>query len=76
MDDTTENREKLVDVLEHLPENELMDLTDSDWNGEVFTHRLGKGRKPLGDRKVFSMGKDAVTKETVRRMYGDPSIYF
>lgn len=71
-----ECREKLVDVLEHLPENELMDLTDSDWNGEVFTHRLGKGRKPLGDKKVFSMGKDAVTKETVRRMYGDPSIYF
>lgn len=69
-------REKLVDVLENLPENEMMPLTDSDWDGEVFTYRFGKGRRPVGDQKVFSIGKDAKTKETVRRMYGDPSIYF
>ncbi|MBR0509616.1 MAG: hypothetical protein IJJ85_05820 [Clostridia bacterium] len=63
--------ERLRDVLAHLPPPLLLppDLGD-DWDGERFGFGLGKGKKPLGDGKVFGIGlRDG---KPIRKMYGDP----
>lgn len=63
---------KLDDVIANLPEPILVPLDDEDdLDGEVFTHGLGKGKKPLGDKKVFGIGY--INGEVVRKMYGNPA---
>ncbi len=63
-------REKLADVLAHLPQPMLLPLEEYDWDGERFTWGIGKGRVPLGDGRVFGIGtRDGAP---VRKSYGDP----
>ncbi|MBQ5356265.1 MAG: hypothetical protein IIU08_10395, partial [Clostridia bacterium] len=65
-----EERTKLNDVLARLPAPMLLPLEEADWDGEVFTFGLGKGKKPAGDGRVFGIGmRDG---EPVRKSYGDP----
>ena len=65
-----EMREKLGDVLAHLPEPLLLPLEEYDWDGERFTYGIGKGRLPFGDGRVYGIGfRDG---EPVRKSYGDP----
>ena len=66
-----EERERLCGVLSRLPEPILLPLEEYDWDGEVFTFGLGKGRRPLGDGRVFGIGcRDG---RPVRKSYGDPN---
>ncbi len=66
-----EIRTKLADVLAALPEPILADLLlEEDWDGEKFLFGLGKGKPPVGDKKVFSIGfRNGVP---VRKSYGNP----
>jgi len=65
-----EEKAKLTDVLDRLPGPMLLPLEDVDWDGEVFTYGLGKGKKPAGDGRIFGIGmRDG---EPVRKSYGDP----
>ena len=63
-------KERLLDVLSHLPEPILLPLEDYDWDGETFSFGLGKGKKPAGDGRVFGIGYR--NGEPVRKSYGDP----
>ena len=66
-----EIKAQLADVLEHLPEPMFADLLlEEDWDGESFLFGLGKGKPPVGEKKVFSIGyRNGVP---VRKMYGNP----
>ena len=66
-----EYKERLSDVLEHLPDTELLPLDTDDWDGDSFTFGIGKGRKPLGDKRVFGIGRR--DGKQVRVSYGDPN---
>ncbi|MBQ3815763.1 MAG: hypothetical protein II836_06875, partial [Clostridia bacterium] len=66
-----EERDRLLGVVSRLPAPMLLPLEDADWDGEVFTFGLGKGKKPVGDGRVFGIGtRDG---EPVRKSYGDPA---
>lgn len=65
-----EYKERLTGVLDHLPDTELLPLDTDDWDGDSFTFGIGKGRKPLGDKHVFGIGKR--DGKPVRVSYGDP----
>ncbi|MBQ3706631.1 MAG: hypothetical protein II889_01865 [Clostridia bacterium] len=66
-----EERDRLLDVVSRLPAPMLLPLEEVDWDGEVFTFGLGKGKKPVGDGRVFGIGtRDG---EPVRKSYGDPA---
>ncbi len=65
-----EMKAKIDDVIANLPAPILTDLDpEDDWDGEVFTYGIGKGRKPLGDKKVFGIGYR--NGELVRNTYGN-----
>lgn len=66
-----EMKNKMQDVLLHLPEPIRADLLlQEDWDGERFLFGIGKGKEPVGNKKVFAIGKrDGVP---VRKSYGNP----
>lgn len=65
-----EEKARLTDVLDRLPGPMLLPLEEADWDGEVFTYGIGKGKKPAGDGRIFGIGmRDG---EPVRKSYGDP----
>ena len=67
-----ELQERLDDVLNHLPDFLTLPLEmGSDWDGEVFTYGIGKGKVPAGVKMVFAAGRRPDTGEPVRSMYGD-----
>lgn len=61
---------RIDNVLANLPAPILVPLEEDDWDGDVFTYGLGRGRKPLGDGKVFGIGYR--NGEIVRKTYGNP----
>ncbi len=67
-----ETAEKMRDVLEHLAEPVTPVLEEgTDVEGGTFAFGVGRGRKPLGDGRIFAVGiKDGVP---VRKSFGDPS---
>lgn len=66
-----EERDRLADAAARLPDPILLPLEEAyDWDGEIFTFGIGKGRKPRGDGRVYGIGnRDG---EPVRKSYGDP----
>ncbi len=68
-----EMKKHMDDVLSNLPELPIMPLDEHDWDGEVFTFGIGKGRKPFGDNTVFSCGfRDG---KPIRNSHGDPACH-
>ena len=63
-------RDKLNDVLAHLPEAILLPMEEEDWDGEQIAFGIGKGRRPLGDGRIFGIGRR--NGKPVRKSYGDP----
>ncbi|MBE6891629.1 MAG: hypothetical protein E7481_06340 [Ruminococcaceae bacterium] len=54
-----ELKAKLDDVLENIADYETVPLSvGDDWDGEVFTNGVGKGKPPIGKGHVFSIGYD------------------
>ncbi len=49
-------KSRMLDALSSLPEPIRVPLSSEDWDGEVFTRGIGKGRKPCGDPEVFAAG--------------------
>ena len=62
-------KDKITDVLNNLPETLVQPLSEYDWDGNVFSFGIGKGRKPVGDKTVYAGGLR--NGKPVRVMYGD-----
>ena len=62
---------RVEDALAHLPEPiELPLRIPTDWDGETMSFGVGKGKKPLGEAKVYGVAlKNGVP---VRKSFGDP----
>lgn len=66
-------REQMEDALSHLPAPITLPLRiPADWDGDTISFGVGKGKKPVGEGKVFGIAyKDGVP---VRRSFGDPDL--
>ncbi|MCR5263996.1 MAG: hypothetical protein K6D94_08990, partial [Clostridiales bacterium] len=65
-----ELKEKLDDVIGHLPQTKLLPLEEYDWDGKRFIFGIGKGKEPVGDKKIFGIGYRGG--QPIRKSYGDP----
>ncbi|MCR5484629.1 MAG: hypothetical protein K6F09_03450 [Clostridiales bacterium] len=52
-----EKAERLSEVLNHLPETKRLPLLPDDLDDGCFERGIGKGKKPFGDKMIFSGGK-------------------
>lgn len=68
---------RIHDVLSALPPPVTLPLSPEDWDGETFTRGIGTGRKPYGDKTVFSAGlRDGAPVRIMKKEpeYGFPDI--